>query len=159
MLSIVDAMVFDDGLTIRRLFEEYADSLGIDLCFQGFAEELAGLPGDYAPPRGRLLLALEDRETAGCVALRPLEPTVCEMKRLYVRPAYRAQGIGRILVSHLIEEARQAGYEHLRLDTLPSMTDAQALYRRLGFQEIAPYYKNPIEGAVFLELQLDRPAQ
>jgi putative acetyltransferase len=159
MLTIVDAMAVDDGLTVRCLFEEYAASLGIDLCFQGFAEELAGLPGDYAPPRGRLLLALQDGETAGRVALRPLEPAVCEMKRLYVRPAFRAHGIGRVLISRVVQEAQRAGYQHMRLDTLPSMTAAQALYRRLGFQEIAPYCKNPIEGAVFLELQLDRPAQ
>ncbi|HEV7364911.1 MAG TPA: GNAT family N-acetyltransferase [Gemmatimonadales bacterium] len=158
MLTIVDAMAVDDGLTVRRLFEEYATSLGIDLCFQGFAEELAGLPGDYAPPRGRLLLALQNGEPAGCVALRPLEPAVCEMKRLYVRPAFRAHGIGLILIDRVVQEARQAGYRQMRLDTLPSMSAAQALYRRLGFQEIPPYRNNPIEGAVFLELQLDRPA-
>jgi ribosomal protein S18 acetylase RimI-like enzyme len=159
MLSVVDAMAVDAVLTVRCLFEEYAASLGIDLCFQGFAEELAGLPGDYAPPRGRLLVALQNGETAGCVALRPLEPGVCEMKRLYVRPAFRAHGIGSALVGRVVQEARQAGYRHMRLDTLPSMASAQALYRRLGFQEIAPYRTNPIEGAVFLELQLDRPAE
>ena len=159
MVTIVDAMAVDDGLTVRRLFEEYAASVGIDLCFQGFAEELAGLPGNYERPRGRLLLALQDGATAGCVALRPLEQVVCEMKRLYVRPAFRAHGIGRVLVSRVVQEARQAGYQQMRLDTLPSMTAAQALYRRLGFQEIAPYRNNPIGGAVFLELQLDRPAQ
>ena len=158
MLTIVDAMAVDDGLTIRRLFEEYAASLDTDLCFQGFAEELAGLPGDYAPPQGRLLLALEDGQTAGCIALRPLERGVCEMKRLYVRPAFRASGIGRVLVDRVMQEARNAGYQRMRLDTLPSMKSAQALYRRLGFQEIAPYYENPVAGAVFLELQLDRPA-
>ncbi len=159
MLTIVDAITVDDVLTVRGLFEEYAASLGVDLCFQGFAEELAGLPGDYAPPRGRLLLALHDGRTAGCVALRPLEPTVCEMKRLYVRPAFRTHGIGRVLIDRIVQAARQAGYRHMRLDTLPSMAAAQALYRRLGFQEIAPYRRNPIEGAVFLELQLDRPAK
>ena len=157
MLTIVGAMAVDDVLTVRCLFEEYAASLGIDLCFQGFAEELAGLPGDYGPPRGCLLLALQNGQTAGCVALRPLEPGVCEMKRLYVRPAFRTHGIGRVLVDRVVQEARQAGYRQMRLDTLPSMAAAQALYRRLGFQEIAPYYENPIEGAVFLELQLDRP--
>ena len=159
MVTIVDAMAVDDGLTVRRLFEEYAASLGVDLCFQGFSEELAGLPGNYAPPEGRLLLALQNGKPAGCVALRPLEPAVCEMKRLYVRPAFRAHGIGRILIDRVVQEARQAGYQQMRLDTLPSMTAAQALYRRLGFQEIAPYRNNPIGGAVFLELQLDRPAQ
>lgn len=154
MLTIVNAMAVDGGLTVRSLFEEYAASLDTDLCFQGFAEELAGLPGDYAPPGGRLLLALKDGQTAGCIALRPLNTGVCEMKRLYVRPAFRAHGIGRALVDRLIHEARSAGYQHLRLDTLPSMTGAQALYRRLGFREIAPYYDSPVEGTVFLELQL-----
>ena len=158
MLTIVNAMAVDGGVTVRSLFEEYAASLDTDLCFQGFAEELAGLPGDYAPPGGRLLLALQDGQTAGCIALRPVNTGVCEMKRLYVRPAFRAHGVGRALVDRLIHEARSAGYQHLRLDTLPSMTGAQALYRRLGFHEIAPYYDSPVEGAVFLELQLDRPA-
>jgi ribosomal protein S18 acetylase RimI-like enzyme len=158
MLTIVDAMAVDDGLTVRRLFEEYAASLGLDLCFQGFSEELAGLPGNYAPPGGRLLLALQNGKPAGCVALRPLEPAVCEMKRLYVRPSFRAHGIGRILIDRVVQEARQAGYHQMRLDTLPSMSAAQALYRRFGFQEIPPYHNNPIAGAVFLELQLDRPA-
>ena len=156
MLTIVDAAAVDEVLTVRCLFEEYAASLGIDLCFQGFEKELAGLPGHYAPPQGRLLLALQDGQTAGCIALRPLEPGVCEMKRLYVRPAFRSHGIGSVLVDRIIQEARQAGYQHMRLDTLPSMARALALYRRLGFREIAPYYENPVEGAVFLELQLDR---
>lgn len=156
MLTIVDAAAVDEVLTVRCLFEEYAASLGIDLCFQGFEKELAGLPGLYAPPQGRLLLALQDGQTAGCIALRPLGPGVCEMKRLYVRPAFRSHGIGSVLVDRIIQEARQAGYQHMRLDTLPSMARALALYRRLGFREIAPYYENPVEGAVFLELQLDR---
>jgi ribosomal protein S18 acetylase RimI-like enzyme len=155
MLTIVDATAVDGVLTVRCLFEEYATSLGIDLCFQGFEEELADLPGGYAPPQGRLLLALQNGHTTGCVALRPLEPGVCEMKRLYVRPAYRTHGIGRVLVDRIVQEARQAGYRYMRLDTLPSMAAALGLYRRLGFREIAPYYENPIEGAVFLELQLD----
>jgi ribosomal protein S18 acetylase RimI-like enzyme len=156
MLTVVDAIAVDGILTVRCLFGEYAASLGIDLCFQGFEEELADLPGGYAPPQGRLLLALQNGQTAGCVALRRLEPGVCEMKRLYVRPAYRIQGIGRVLVDRIVHEARQAGYRYMRLDTLPSMAAALALYRRLGFREIAPYYENPIEGAVFLELALDR---
>jgi ribosomal protein S18 acetylase RimI-like enzyme len=156
LLTIVDATAVDEVLMVRCLFEEYAASLGIDLCFQSFEQELAGLPGSYAPPEGRLLLAREDGQTAGCIALRPLEPGICEMKRLYVRPAFRAHGIGRVLVDRIVQEARQVGYRLMRLDTLPSMAAALALYRRLGFREIAPYYENPVEGAVFLELQLNR---
>jgi putative acetyltransferase len=160
MVTIVDATTaVDEVLMVRCLFEEYAASLGIDLCFQGFEQELAGLPGSYAPPQGRLLLARQDGQMAGCIALRPLEPGACEMKRLYVRPAFRTHGIGRVLVDRLIQEARHAGYRQMRLDTLPSMATALALYRRLGFREIAPYYKNPVEGAVFLELPLDGPAR
>jgi ribosomal protein S18 acetylase RimI-like enzyme len=158
MLTIINVSAFDEVLMVRCLFEEYAASLGVDLCFQGFEKELAGLPGGYAPPQGRLLLALQDGQTAGCVALRALDPGVCEMKRLYVRPDFRSHGIGRVLVDRIIQGARQAGYRHMRLDTLPSMAAALVLYRRLGFQEIEPYYKNPVKGAVFLELQLDRSA-
>jgi putative acetyltransferase len=154
VVSIVDALAVDGLLKARSLFEEYADSLGIDLCFQDFQEELATLPGSYAPPDGRLLLALHDGEPVGCVALRPLEPGICEMKRLYVRPAFRSLGLGRMLAQRIVNEARDAGYQRMRLDSLPSMTAALALYRRLGFREIAPYRRNPIQGSVFLELQL-----
>ena len=140
----------------RQLFEEYAASLDISLCFQGFDEELSSLPGLYAPPRGRLLLACRGKETAGCVALRPFAPDTCEMKRLYVRPAYRSGGVGRLLAEQIIHEAGTAGYRRMRLDTLPTMEAALALYRRLGFREIAPYTVNPVKGAVFLELQLNR---
>jgi ribosomal protein S18 acetylase RimI-like enzyme len=140
----------------RRLFEEYAGSLGVDLCFQGFEEELATLPGNYAPPSGRLLLAIHGDNLAGCVALRCLEPGVCEMKRLYVRPAFRSLGVGRMLADRIIEEARDAGYRRMRLDTLPTMARARALYRQIGFREIASYRDNPIEGAAFLELDLNR---
>lgn len=156
VLKIAEAREAQDIATTRRLFEEYAASLGVDLCFQGFEEELATLPGSYAPPDGRLLLARHGDEIAGCVALRRLEQDICEMKRLYVRPALRGLGIGRMLVEAITREARIAGYRRMRLDTLPMMASALALYRLLGFREIPPYRSNPVEGAFFLELQLDR---
>lgn len=139
----------------RELFLEYAQSLGFSLCFQNFDKELAGLPGDYAPPRGRLLLAELEGELAGCVALHPLQPEICEMKRLYLRPQFRGRGIGRALAERIIVEARQIDYKRMRLDTVePVMKDAVAMYRRLGFREIAPYCTNPVEGAMYMELEL-----
>lgn len=139
----------------RELFLEYAQSLGFSLCFQSFDKELAGLPGDYAPPEGRLLLATYQDQLAGCVALHPLGPQICEMKRLYLRPQFRGKGLGRVLADQIIAEARQIGYESIRLDTVePRMKDAVAMYRKIGFQEIAPYCSNPIAGALYMELDL-----
>jgi carbonic anhydrase len=141
---------------VRALLVEYTTSLGVDLCFQGFDSELALLPGAYAPPRGRILLARIDGAPAGCVALRPLESGVCEMKRLYVRPAYRGRALGRTLVLAIMDAARAIGYERMRLDTLPVMNEAIALYESLGFQPIPEYRFNPIEGARFFEIDLTR---
>jgi len=139
----------------RELFLEYAQSLGFSLCFQNFDKELAGLPGDYTPPAGRLLLAEYEGQLAGCVALHKLEPGICEMKRLYLRPQFRGKGLGLALADRIIAEARQIGYQRMRLDTVePAMKDAVAMYRRLGFREIAPYCANPIAGALYMELLL-----
>jgi putative acetyltransferase len=155
MLSIKPAESKEELVQVRTLFEEYAAGLDIDLCFQGFDEEKAGLPGNYSPPQGRLLIASWGNAVAGCVALRPLEAGTCEMKRLYVRPEFRKFGVGRKLAERIIQEAVHLGYKTIRLDSLPSMVAARTLYQRLGFREIAPYQTNPIEGAVFLELELN----
>lgn len=152
-IDIAPATSEDQIATARRLFREYEASLGIELTFQGFAQEVAGLPGAYAPPGGRLLLAT-GAEPAGCVALRPLGGGICEMKRLYVRPTARGARLGRRLAETVIREARAIGYARMRLDTLPSMKEAFALYQTLGFREIAPYYATPIVGTRFMELSL-----
>lgn len=143
---------------LRGIFREYADSLAVDLCFQGFETELASLPGEYAEPRGALLMALVNEEVAGCCALRPLDNVdyinACEMKRLYVRPLFRKSGLGRQLAEAILDQARLAGYNSVLLDTLDDMESARALYKELGFAEIPPYYHNPIEGAHYLKVDL-----
>lgn len=139
----------------RALFLRYSRSIGVDLCFQGFDAELAGLPGDYAPPAGRLLVARDaEGRAVGCAALRPLGEDVCEMKRLFVGEEARGLGLGRALAEALVADARRIGYRRMRLDTLPTMSEAASLYERLGFRDIAPYYDNPVPGARFLELEL-----
>jgi putative acetyltransferase len=143
----------------REIFREYARGLGVDLSFQDFEAELAALPGEYSAPGGQLLLALVDGELAGCGALRSLADVdyanACEMKRLYVRPAFRRFGLGRVLAQALIDEARRAGYSAMLLDTLDDMESARGLYASLGFEEIAPYYYNPIPGAHYLKVDLE----
>ena len=144
---------------VRAIFQEYADSLGVDLCFQQFDEELASLPGEYSPPRGALVLASVAGEVAGCCALRPLDtadyPNAAEMKRLYVRKPFRNFGLGRQLAEATLDAAREAGYASVLLDTLDQMETARALYEELGFREIPPYYHNPIPGAHYLKADLD----
>ncbi len=144
-----------DVAVARELFREYADWLQVDLCFQGFERELASLPGDYAPPRGRLLLAFHHERAVGCVALRPIDSATGELKRLYVRPEARGKRTGRRLVEQAIAAAKEIGYKRLVLDTLPQMSEAQVLYRSFGFVEIPAYYENPLPGVVYMELKLD----
>jgi putative acetyltransferase len=158
VVEIVHVASHGDVEHARELFREYAAALGVDLCFQNFEAELAGLPGDYAAPRGALLLARVDGLPAGCVAMRPLpdadHTNACEMKRLYVRRAYRRLGLGRQLAQQLMDLATQAGYSCMLLDTLDDMETARGLYQTLGFEEIAPYYFNPIPGAHYLKVML-----
>ena len=139
---------------VRGLFREYVERLGVDLYFQEFEKEVSSLPGKYAPTSGRLLLAWRGTEPVGCVALRKLDPTTCELKRLYVRPDARGEHLGRRLAERICREAREAGYARICLDTLPTMTSAQALYRSLGFAPIEPYIFNPVPGTKFLGLDL-----
>jgi len=139
----------------RELFREYEAWLGLDLCFQGFEEELAALPGKYAPPEGRLYLATVDGKPAGCIALRKLRDATCEMKRLYLRDSARGHGLGRRLIEQVIDDARSIGYQRMRLDTFPpKMAKAVELYTRYGFRPIAPYYDNPHDDTLFMELTL-----
>ena len=144
--------------TVRTIFREYAETLGVDLCFQDFENELQQLPGDYAAPRGALLLAQVDGAVAGCCALRPLDnadyPNASEMKRLFVRKAFRGFGLGRELAEAMLDRARQAGYACVLLDTLDDMEAARALYAELGFEEIPPYYHNPVAGSHYLKVDL-----
>ena len=155
MPEIIEALTEGQLEMARGLFQEYATSIGISLCFQGFDEELKTLPGRYAPPKGGLFLAFHGQEPVGCVALRPLEEMgVAELKRLFVRPSGRGMGLGQVLAQRAISRAREAHYQRIRLDTLSTMQDAQRLYRRLGFKDIAPYTFNPIPEAVYMELDL-----
>ncbi len=158
MVEIIQATTGEQIEQARAMFLEYADFLGVDLCFQGFTEELAGLPGDYAPPAGRLFLALDDGQLAGCIALHPYGPGVSEMKRLYVRPGHRGKRIGRLMAQRLIDDARAIGYKSMKLDTLRSLKEACALYQSLGFIETAPYRYNPFDDVLYMELTL-RPVQ
>lgn len=155
MLKFVEAESQEQIAEARKLFEEYAAWLKIDLCFQNFERELAELPGCYASPEGRLLLAIDDGQIAGCVALRKLDAAVCEIKRLFVRPQFQGRGLGRALTKKIIEEAQGLGYLRMRLDTLPSKIGrAVGIYRSFGFKEIEPYYPNPTEGTLYMELKL-----
>jgi GNAT superfamily N-acetyltransferase len=159
-MKLIQAQSPEEVGRARELFEEYAAWLGRNLCFQNFEKELAELPGQYAPPNGRLFLAIENADITGCVALRKIGETgdrVCEMKRLYVRPAFRGTGLGRTLAETIIQAAREIGYARMRLDTLPGKMDrAIVMYCSLGFKTIEPYYDNPVAGAAFMELKLDQ---
>ncbi|MBN1930802.1 MAG: GNAT family N-acetyltransferase [Desulfobacterales bacterium] len=154
MIRIIEAHTPEEFLEAKALFYEYADNLGIDLVFQNFSHEMQHLELIYSPPKGILLLAEENHAAIGCVALRPLDDATCEMKRLYVKPSARGEGIGRALCEKVIEKAKEYGYMRMRLDTLSSMITAQKIYSGLGFKEIEPYYENPIENTVYMELIL-----
>jgi len=154
MMKLAQAETPEQIEEVRRLLREYEASLEVRLCFQGFEKELAALPGDYAPPGGRLLLGFDSRQAVGCVALRRFNDGTCEMKRLYLRPEFRRRGAGRLLAMTIIAEARTIGYKKMRLDTLEAMHEARALYESLGFKRIEPYCHNPIPGAIYMELKL-----
>ena len=156
MLRVNSATSMRELEQIRDLFFDYSNSLGFDLSFQNFQKELNELPGDYSPPSGRLLLGFHDSDPAGCVALRRISEEICEMKRLFVRPQCRGLGLGRALAMKVIEDACEIGYRRMRLDIVPTMQTAIALYFSLGFKEIEPYRYNPIKGAKFMELHLTK---
>lgn len=153
-MSIEIQLAYNQLNEIKELFAEYTDMLGVDLSFQDYDKEINTLPGKYALPGGRLYIALCDHALAGCIALRPMDEKCCEMKRLFVRPQYRGLKIGKLLIDTIIAEAQSMQYEYMVLDTLASMEKALSIYKRLGFQEIEPYYHNPIQGAVYLRLDL-----
>lgn len=154
-MKLIEAKSAQEISQVRELFQQYATGLGISLCFQNFEKELTELPGGYASPTGCLLLALEASKPVGCIALRKIADGVCEMKRLFVCPEFRGTGLGNSLTDAIIIIAREIGYDRMRLDTLPGKMDrAIAMYRALGFKEIEPYYSNPVEGALFMELAL-----
>jgi putative acetyltransferase len=155
MTEIQTAMLPNEIPVIKELFQEYADSLKFELDFQDFREELATLPGKYAAPSGSILVAKKNGETVGCVAVRSLGEEICEMKRLYVKPAYRGKRVGRDLALAIIEEAKRLGYKAMRLDTVEAMKEASALYRALGFRPIDAYCYNPLPGAMYFELKLE----
>ena len=154
MVKIISAKTVAHIDTVRRLFREYENFLGVDLCFQDFENELTELPGKYAPPQGALLFALVDEIVAGCVAVRKFETNICEMKRLYIRPHYRGNKIGRMLAEKIIDEAIKLGYSTMLLDTLTPLKEAMALYQSLGFRKREPYYHNPLPGVICWELDL-----
>ena len=153
-MTLIQVQIGPDIELARELFREYHQSLGVDLCFQNFGHELDTLPGDYAPPSGRLILCYDDEKLAGCVALRRIDDETCEMKRMYVRPGFRGRKLGERLAETIIQEARTIGYKKMKLDTLSTMTAAIALYGSLGFVPASPYRHNPVPGALFMELSL-----
>ena len=154
MIEILEAKTEQDMYAVRELFKEYTDGLGIDLTFQNYEQELAGLKTIYLPPSGSLLLARYNGSFVGCVGLRKLDNVSCEMKRLYIKPGTRSRGLGSALCKRIIQKGKQLGFKRMRLDTLASMTGALTLYKRLGFYEIEPYYKNPIPETVYMEIIL-----
>ncbi len=153
-MKLVFAESEEQLVSIRELFLEYAASLGFSLCFQDFDKELARLPGEYGPPTGCLILAVVGSLPCGCVALHKLEEGICEMKRLYIKPEFRGKGFGKLLVNAVIDEAKKIGYSKMRLDTVPQMKEAINLYWKIGFKEIEPYRANPIDGALYMEMDL-----